>query len=144
MVSEFWDGRDNRTWVILEINKLLIITIFPNGVRNLPFQVCIGFCISFTFNSIFVSVIFSKSFMLYVIPRDTNSCDQSNFRSSQRIAPLSLHPPILITFVFSLFTLSPLTFSNSPKVNMQFLIVFSFALINNVVSSANWDIFCSL
>ena len=50
------DGRDSRTCVILEINKLLMIIIFPYGVSYLPFQINISFCISFIFPSIFWSV----------------------------------------------------------------------------------------
>ena len=60
IVSCFGDGRDDRTCVILEINKLLIIVILPYGVKFLPFQMKINFCISAIFSSTFMSVILSK------------------------------------------------------------------------------------
>ena len=93
IISFEGDGRDNRTWIILEINKLLTIVIFPNGVRNLAFHIAMSFWISIFFKLIFRSVMSSNLSILYVIPNDTNSCVQSKFRSLHSIALLSPHTP---------------------------------------------------
>ena len=50
-VSCLGDGRDSRTCVILDINKLFTITIFPYGVKFLAFHRQINFCISPSFRS---------------------------------------------------------------------------------------------
>ena len=103
----------------------------------------INFLISFNLLSMLCSVMLSSLFTLYKIPSDMNSDVQSSFNSLHNSILLSLHPPILITLVFSLLIRKPLVFSNSFRVDMLALMEFSLAFVINVVSSAYWEILCS-
>ena len=52
-ISELGDGRDNRTCMIFDINKLLNIVIFLYGVKTLAFHIATNFRISVIFKFIF-------------------------------------------------------------------------------------------
>ena len=78
-----------------------------------------------------------------MIPKQVNSCVQSNFKPFHRVIPLSLQAPIFATLVFSLFTFKPLTRSNSFRICIQFQILFSVGFKNKVVSSAYKEVLCS-
>ena len=80
-VSSFVVGRDNRMCVISEINRLLVIAIFPRGVMFLPFHTVVSLSISFILHSIFWSVILFIFCTSYVIPREVNCCVQISFKS---------------------------------------------------------------
>ena len=93
------EGSACRTWVILEISKLLETQTRPIG---LMFR-CVQFWASFLTESnllpMLVMVMFSMSFTSYSIPRAVNLLTQSRLFSRQYRRSVSLIGPILMTFV---------------------------------------------
>ena len=106
-VLELGVGRDNRTCVNVDIIRLLTITTFPKGVKNLVFHMVISFNISLIIFSILMSEFLSILLMSYEMPKHSNFWVHSRFKSGQNKVLLSPHFPILITLVFSLLTFSP-------------------------------------